>query len=63
VEPPAVFAWLARVGNIDREEMFGFKHGEGSWSSPRAGRRRRQRALPGTSQDVGFGTVEDGEGV
>ena len=21
-EPPAIFSWLARIGNIDREEMF-----------------------------------------
>jgi len=63
-EPPAVFSWLARLGNVDREEMFRvFNMGIGFSVvvRPRVADVVRQSLANHDIKNWVLGTVEDGE--
>jgi phosphoribosylformylglycinamidine cyclo-ligase len=63
-EPPAIFSWLARIGNIDREEMFRvFNMGIGFVVvvRPRAAEAIQRRLARHEIKTWLVGTVEEGE--
>jgi phosphoribosylformylglycinamidine cyclo-ligase len=63
-EPPAIFTWLARIGNIDREEMFRvFNMGIGFAIviRPRAADSVQKRLARHAIKTWVLGTVEEGE--